>query len=397
MKLISPFKAIRPKPEYADKIIAPPYDVLNTAEAKEKAKDNPYSFLHISKAEIDCADNIDPYDEKVYLTAKKNFDSLCNKNILIQDDTPSYYIYRLTMNSHQQTGIVASASSQAYLENKIIKHEFTRPDKENDRINHIKALSAHTGPVMLAYKHQKSITDLINSLTKTSTTYNVLGDHNVRHEIWVVNNQRDIDAINTAFNNIDKLYIADGHHRSAAGSQISPNDGFLAVIFPDDQLNILSYHRVIRDLNGHTADEFIRVLSKQFNIKKTDSGFLPDTQHEFGMFMDGQWYHLTLNLKNDFNTPLQSLDVSALNKTIIEPLLGITDQRRDKRIDFVGGIRGLKELEKRVNSGEMALAFSIAPTPIDQLFAVADSGDVMPPKSTWFEPKLADGLLSLLI
>jgi len=405
MSLVRPFRGLRPKPEFAKDVVAPPYDVLNTEEARERAHGRPYSFLHISKPEIDLPAGTDPYDAEVYATGARNLEKLVSDGILIRDEKPLYYAYRLIMGQHVQTGLVAIASVKDYDSNRIRKHEFTRPDKEDDRVRQIDALNTQTGPVFLTYRHNKQVDDVINATMKKDPVYDLTADDGVQHTIWLIDNDSDIATLTKTFDAMPCLYIADGHHRSAAASRVAAMRGsasddasysyFLTVIFPDNQMKILDYNRVIKDLNGLGESEFLDKVAENFRLEKSDQPVKPGTAGEFGMYLGDQWYRLTINEncipKDD---PVGRLDVSLLQNNLISPVLDINDPRRDKRIDFVGGIRGLSELEKRVNSGEMAVAFSLYATQLDDLMSVADAEEVMPPKSTWFEPKLADGLVS---
>jgi uncharacterized protein (DUF1015 family) len=397
--LIRPFAGLRPLPEYTSQVIAPPYDVLNTEEARIRANKRPWSFLHISKPEIDLPVNTNPYSEEVYAKGAENLQNMLNNGILKQDTQACYYLYSLTMDQHQQTGLVAVASVDDYNSNRIRKHEFTRPDKEDDRVRQIDALNAQTGPVFLTYKHNQIIDKLVTKLTTNTPTVNVTADDGVIHKLWIVDNPSDINIITSTFDNMDCLYIADGHHRSAAASRVAAqrqaNNYFLSVIFPDNQMQILDYNRVVKDLNGLTIDQFLDHISQSFIINAHKAPIKPQNNGEFGMYLNGQWYKLEIHPdKIPHNDPVASLDVSLLTDQILKPILGIEDLRRDKRIDFVGGIRGLSGLEKRVNSGEMTVAFALYPTSMQALMAVADAEQVMPPKSTWFEPKLADGIVS---
>lgn len=406
MSLISPFTGLRPKQEFAEDVVAPPYDVLNTAEARLRVEGRPRSFLHISKPEIDLPVDTDPFDAAVYAKGAKNLESLVSEGILFREESPTYYVYKLVMGDHQQVGLVAAASVADYDTNRIRKHEFTRPEKEDDRVRQIDALNAQTGPVFLTYRHNDVIDGIVSKVCNTAPEYDLTADDGVQHTIWVVNDKAVIDTITATFDAMDSLYIADGHHRSAAASRIaaqrknnsgeeSAHDYFLSVIFPDNQMKILDYNRVMKDLNGLEPTEFLDKVSKNFSVKEAASEVKPTSAKMFGMYLAGKWYELTVN--EDLypaTDPVGRLDVSLLQNNLITPILGIDDPRRDKRIDFVGGIRGLKELEKRVNSGEMAVAFALYPTGLDALMAVADADEVMPPKSTWFEPKLADGLVS---
>jgi len=407
MPLISPFTGLRPKQEYAEDVVAPPYDVLNTDEARARAKGRPRSFLHISKPEIDLPVGTDPFDATVYAKGAENLNNLIAEGVLFRDSSPTYYVYKLVMGEHQQIGLVAAASVADYDTNRIRKHEFTRPEKEDDRVRQIDALNAQTGPVFLTYRHNEVIDGLVSEICTATPEYDLTADDGVQHTIWVIHDTQMIDTITTTFDAMDCLYIADGHHRSAAASRIAAQrknsigdteaacNYFLSVIFPDNQMHILDYNRVMKDLNGLDETAFLDKVSQNFTVKESHTEVRPTGAKMFGMFLAGKWYQLTL--KDDLypaDDPVARLDVSLLQNYLITPILGIDDPRRDKRIDFVGGIRGLKELEKRVNSGEMKVAFSLYPTSLDALMAVADANEVMPPKSTWFEPKLADGLVS---
>ena len=403
MPLIRPFAGLRPTPEHAADVAAPPYDVLNSDEARVLAKGKPWSFLHISKAEIDLPDDTNPYDTSVYRKAADNLQLMINEGILIRDDKPCYYVYRLKMGEHVQTGLVAAASVAAYDINRVRKHEFTRPAKEDDRVRQIKALNAQTGPVLLAYQSQPEIDDLLEQVASDKPLYDLTAHDGIRHTLWIVDDQATIDKFSAGFDAMHAVYIADGHHRSAAASRVAAELNkaeddmsryFLSVIFPHDQMNIWDYNRVVKDLNGLSKSEFLQKISVNFECKKESSAVSPVRAGQFGVYLDGEWYRLTTNTKLIPSDPVKRLDVSLLADNVLEPLLAITDPRTDPRIDFVGGIRGLKELEKRVNSGEMAVAFSMFPTSMNDLMAVADANQVMPPKSTWFEPKLADGLVS---
>jgi len=408
MPLITPFAGLRPKQDFAEDVVAPPYDVLNTEEARERVNGRPRSFLHISKPEIDLPVGTDPFDAAVYAKGAENLKALVSEGVLFQDSSACYYVYKLVMGEHQQYGLVAAASVADYDTNRIRKHEFTRPVKEDDRVRQIDALNAQTGPVFLTYRHNKMIDDIVAQVCKTTPEYDLTADDGVQHTIWVVNDSGLIETITKTFDAMDCLYIADGHHRSAAASRVAAqrNSGkgdasynyFLSVIFPDNQMQILDYNRVITDLNGLSDSEFLEKVAVNFDVKESTVEVKPSCAKTFGMFLAGKWYALTLN--DDLypaNDPVARLDVSLLQEHLVTPVLGINDPRRDKRIDFVGGIRGLKELEKRVNSGEMAVAFALYPTSMDALMSVADADEVMPPKSTWFEPKLADGLVSLVL
>lgn len=408
--LFRPFKGIRPVPQYAADVIAPPYDVLNADEAREKAAGKPFSFLHISKAEIDLPKGTDPYSSEVYAKSAENYNKMLQDGILKQDEKPCYYVYKAVMGDHVQTGLAVAASVEEYDKNRIRKHEFTRVDKEDDRVRQIDALNAQTGPVLLAYRDNKTVADIIHkTVSSSSPAYEVEGENGVIHSLWVIDDDADIKIISDEFTKTETVYIADGHHRSAAASRVAkkraqenPNhtgkedyNFFLAVAFPVSEMKILDYNRLIKDLNGMDTDDLIQALAKDFVILPKDkTPAAPVRPHSFGMYIDGQWYLLGLKELPKTDDPVKLLDVSLLSDLVLSPLLGIKDPRTDKRIDFVGGMRGLKELERRVDSKEMAVAFAMYPTLMEDLMAVADSNQVMPPKSTWFEPKLADGMVS---
>ncbi|MDP1651302.1 MAG: DUF1015 family protein [Rhodocyclaceae bacterium] len=416
--LIKPFRGLRPAPGRAAEVAAPPYDVLSSTEARVRVAGKPWSFLHISKPEIDLPADTDPYAPAVYAKAAENLCRMIEAGLLTRDAAPCYYAYRLTMRTnagdHTQTGLVAVAAVPCYDNNRIKKHEFTRPDKEDDRVRQIEAINAQTGPVLLAYPSTKNADALIAAIAQGEPAADVTADdaHNtVRHQIWVCDDAARIAEITRCFDGMEALYIADGHHRSAAASRVAAgrrqedrelsSDYFLAVIFPHHQMQILDYNRVVKDLNGLAADEFLARLGEKFLVAPASKAVKPACPGEFGLYLPGpggpghgHWYRLNIDPKLFSTDPVARLDVSLLSEHVLGPLLGITDLRRDKRIDFVGGIRGLTELEKRVDSGEMAAAFAMHPTRMDQLMAVADHHQVMPPKSTWFEPKLADGLVS---
>ncbi len=409
MNLIRPFKGLRPAAGRAAEVLAPPYDVLNTEEARARAAGKPNSFLHISKPEIDLPAGIDPYDDAVYAKGKESFERMLREGVLVQDEQRCYYVYRLIMGAHAQTGLVLAASVSDYDSNRIRKHEFTRPDKEDDRVRQIEALNAQTGPVFLTYRHSADIDRIVTEASKGKPEVDVTADDGVQHALWVVRDAATVDKISAIFDAMDCLYIADGHHRSAAASRVAharreagagenEADYFLAVAFPDNQMQILDYNRVVKDLADKTPEQFVQAVAGAFSVTPENGPVRPHRTGEFGMYLPGQWYRLAI--QKDFvpgDDPVRRLDVSLLADRLIAPLLGITDPRRDKRIDFVGGIRGLEELQRRVDRGEMAVAFSLFPTSLDQLMAVADAGEVMPPKSTWFEPKLADGMVSHLL
>ena len=410
MSLIRPFAALRPAPGRAGEVVAPPYDVLNTAEARVLAEGRPWSFLHISKPEIDLPPDTDPYAPEVYAKAAENLKKMIDAGVLKQDDSACYYAYRLIMGEHVQVGLVAAASVADYDTNRIRKHEFTRPDKEDDRVRQIDALNAQTGPVLLAYPNAPEVDSILAAATQgTPDADSVAPESGVRHTLWVIRDANAVSRLTALFDAMPALYIADGHHRSASASRIcaarrANNPGhtgaesynaFLSVIFPHHQMKILDYNRVIKDLNGLSEAEFMARVAENFMLEASATPVNPSRPGEFGMYLGGQWQRLTI--RGDLiphADPVGRLDVSLLQNNLIAPVLGITDPRRDKRIDFVGGIRGVGELQKRVDSGEMAVAFSLHATRMEDLMAVADANEVMPPKSTWFEPKLADGLAS---
>lgn len=408
MKLIRPFNALRPKKDIAARVAAPPYDVLNREEAFAMAMGNDVSFLRINKPEIDVDTTIDLYDPRVYQRGANNLQKFINEGIMLRDSSACFYVYKQVMGEHSQVGLVAAASVEAYEQDLIKKHEFTRPVKEDDRVNHINTLGAQVGPVFLTYRARADIDELIAQVTATTPEYDFVSDDGNQHVFWVVSEQGFVDKIQTAFDQVDCLYVADGHHRSAAAQRVknlrkaaNPThtgeesyNFFSSVIFPDNQMQILDYNRVIKDLNGLSEEEFLDKIQACFNVKESPSGAIkPAHEHQFTLYLNAQWYVLDIiDGLWDENDPVRRLDVSILQENLFSPVLGIEDQRLDKRIDFVGGIRGLGELEKRVNSGEFQLAFAIYPTSIQSLLAVADAGEVMPPKSTWFEPKLKSGL-----
>ncbi len=409
MSLIKPFRALRPVNGRADDVVAPPYDVVNRAEAKALVEGRPWSFLHISRPEIDLPDEVDPFDASVYAKGRENLDRMIADGVLGRDPVAGYYAYRLTMGEHVQTGIVAAASVEAYDNDRIKKHEFTRPVKEDDRVRQVDTLNAQTGPVFLVYAANAVVDGILAKVSAATADVDVTAVDGVRHEVWVIADSLSVQALTDAFEKMDAIYVADGHHRSAAGSRVgnsrrkanpghSGNESynyFLSVIFPHDQMQILDYNRVVADLNGLNAERYLQLVGQNFDVQTSDKPVRPSRHGEFGMYMDGQWYCLQVHAElMPADDPVASLDVSLLANNLIEPVLGISDPRRDDRIDFVGGIRGLAGLEKRVDSGEWAVAFSLFPTSMEALMAVADAGEVMPPKSTWFEPKLADGLIS---
>lgn len=408
MAILRAFKAVRPTKQLAEKVAALPYDVMNSNEAREMVKDNPYSFLHVDKAEIDLDKNTNIYDKSVYEKASENLNNMIRDGILIADERPYIYIYRLIMNGRSQTGIVGCTSIDDYINNVIKKHEHTREEKEQDRIRHVDYCNSNTGPIFLTYKNKKNIDNIINEWTKKDPEYNFKAEDGVQHIVWVINDNKIVDELVESFKHIDTLYIADGHHRAASAVKVglkrreeNPTykgseefNFFLSVIFPEGDLSIMDYNRVVKDLNGFTSEEFMLKVSEKFKISISEGSkpYKPLSKHTYGMYLDGKWYVLTAKDGTyDSSDPVHRLDVSILQENLLMPILGINDPRTDKRIDFIGGIRGLEELERRVNNG-MRVAFSMYPTTIEDLMDIADAGKVMPPKSTWFEPKLRSGL-----
>lgn len=403
MAHIQPFKALRPQPELAQQVASRPYDVLNSEEAREEAKNNPFSFLHVTKSEIDLPATIDSHSEEVYTKASKNLQQFIADGVLLTEEKPCYYIYQLIMNGRSQTGLVCVSSVEDYFNDIIKKHEFTRPEKEKDRIDHMRTIKAQTGNVFLAYRDVEEINGVINKWKNDNKpVYDFTADDGIKHTIWIINSPSTNESITRLFSaQVPHTYIADGHHRAASAAKVSLQlrdnisaKYFLTTIFPASQLAILDYNRLVKDLNGLSSEDFISALHDDFTITDSPEPVKPEQLHEFGMYLDGKWYILASREGTYSNDPIGVLDVTILSNHILDKILGIQDQRTDKRIDFVGGIRGLSELEKRVNSGEMKVAFSLHPVSIQQLFDIADSGNVMPPKSTWFEPKLRDGLLT---
>ncbi len=407
--LIRPFAALRPRHEHAAAVAAPPYDVLSSDEARQRAAGKPHSFLHISKAEIDLPPSVDHYAPEVYAQSAINLKKLIADGVLLREDTPCYYAYRLIMPTatgvHTQTGLIAAASVQAYDNQRIKKHEYTRLDKENDRVRQIEALNAQTGPVLLAHPDSDEAEQLVAAATSGEPIADLTADDGIQHTVWRIADAPTLERISRVIDALPGLYIADGHHRSAAASRIAAarrglgasdsSEYFLAVIFPARQMRILDYNRVVRDLNGHSVDSFLHALRERATVTPVDGRAAPQQNGHFGLYLKQCWYQIVIKPELvPQDDPVRRLDVSVLSEQILAPVLGIEDLRRDTRIDFVGGIRGLGELEKRVDSGEMAVAFALYPTQLSELMSVADAGEIMPPKSTWFEPKLADGLAS---
>lgn len=408
MAKISPFRALRPAKDLAVLVASLPYDVLNSEEARVVADKNPYSFLHITKAEIDLPEGTDSHSDKVYHKAADNLYIFRDNKILVQDEVPAFYIYELTMKGRKQTGLVCVSSVSDYENNIIKKHELTRPEKEMDRINHMRITGAQTGNVFLAYKSNVSLGRLISSWKETNLPiYDFNAEDGIGHRVWLVHNPQTISEITAIFQKqIPFTYIADGHHRAASAAKVKNALGteagpeaswFLTTLFPSDELQIMDYNRVVKDLNGLSNDDFLKKLDKNFRVEKIGKAWSPDHLHTFGLYLGSQWYRLEAR-ENSYRTdPIGILDVTILQENILSSILEIHDPRTDNRVDFVGGIRGLAELEKRVDSGQMKAAFSLHPVSMDQLFDISDSGQIMPPKSTWFEPKLRDGLLTHLI
>jgi uncharacterized protein (DUF1015 family) len=414
MALVRPFRGLRPQPELAEKVASPPYDVVNSDEARQMAEGNKYSFLHINKPEIDLPPDTDVYDQKVYAKGAENLKKFIEEKFLVQDEQESFYLYQQIMGEHKQIGLVTCVSAEEYRHNKIKKHELTRIDKEDDRLNHILSLNAQTGPVFLTYRAQKAIDDLLEKLKEQKPAYDFQTNDKIQHTFWVISDPEMIKKIVQEYSKVDLLYVADGHHRSAAGtraaeelSKKNPNhtgneeyNFFLSVLFPDDQMYIMDYNRVVKDLNGLNDKKFLESLHSKFLVREfaRSEGYSPKVKHDFGMYLNGMWYRLSAIPGTwDDTHPTKRLDVSILYENLLNPILGIGDPRKDKRIDYVGGIRGIEGLEARVDTGEMAVAFSLYPTGIEDLLATADADEIMPPKSTWFEPKLRSGLITHLL
>ncbi len=409
VSLIRPFAGLRPAPDRAAEVAAPPYDVLSTEEARQRASDKRWSFLHISKPEIDFEPGIDPYAPAVYDKAAANLRDMIAQGILVRDDKPNFYVYRLTAEGVVQTGIVAAASVDAYDTNRVRKHELTRPDKEDDRVRQIDALNAQTGPVLLAFPEAADVDEILCATARNEPDSDIVAEDGVRHSIWVIRDRNTIEGLVTRFDAMPALYIADGHHRSAAASRVAAarrrdNTGhtggedynyFLVVAFSQNEMRILPYNRLVKDLNGLSSAELLQRIGERFTIEASVEPVASAAAKNFGLYIEGRWY--LLEIRPEFarsDDPISRLDVSLLGDNLLAPILGIADQRRDDRIEFMGGVRGLAALEQRVDSGAMACAISMFPTSMADLIAVADADEVMPPKSTWFEPKLVDGLVS---
>ncbi len=407
MAQLRPFKAFRPKPELAGEVASKPYDVLNSAEAREEVVGHPLSFLHVGKPEIDLDPGINLYDQKVYQKGKENLWKLINDGALQQDPEPYFYLYAQTMNGRTQYGLVGCASVEDYWNDIIKKHEKTRKDKEEDRTNHVRVTNAHTGPIFLTYPDDEVINAIVDELKNTTPENDHVALDGIRHQSWVIKDKALIEKIQSTLAEVPYFYVADGHHRSAAAGiagrerqKANPNNKgdeeynyFLAVLFPASHLYIMDYNRVVKDLNGNTKEEYFEKLGKVFSIKESAGTCHPSKKGEVGMYFEGKWYQLNANEELVGNPdPVESLDVAILQKYVLDPILGVDDPRTSKRVDFVGGIRGLEELERRVDSGEIKVAFAMYATSVHELISIADAGKIMPPKSTWFEPKLRDGL-----
>ncbi len=410
MAVVRAFKAIRPTPELAARVAALPYDVMNSQEARQMVVGNPYSFLHVDKAEIDLDPAIDLYDTRVYEKARDNMNRMVAEGVFVQEEKPCLYIYKQVMNGRAQIGIVGCTAVDDYRNNIIKKHELTRADKEQDRINHVDYCDANTGPIFLTYRAKTAINGLVASVMEAKApVYDFVSEDGIGHTVWVVDEDAVVEQLCREFAGIDYLYIADGHHRSASAVRVGtmrrqekPDyDGseefnyFLSVIFPDEQLYIMDYNRIVKDLNGNTKGQFLEKVGEKFTVTPYagEGALKPGKKHTYGMYLDGAWYLLEAK-EGTFNAadPVARLDVSILQNNLLHPVLGIGDPRTDKRIDFVGGIRGLDTLSDRVDDGSMAVAFSMFPTTMEDLMDIADAGAIMPPKSTWFEPKLRSGL-----
>ena len=405
MAIIKPFRAYRPVDSLVKYVAAPPYDVVNSEEARELVKDNKYSFLRVDRGEVNLPRDIYKYDNRVYECARDLLDNMINEGTYIQDEKPMFYIYRQVMNGKSQTGLVTCASIEEYIENKIKKHENIRDDKGVDRVKHIKYCNAHTGPIFLVYREDKTITCIIEKYINLEPTYNFMADDNITHIVWKIDEDEDIKYIMESFHNIENLYIADGHHRIEAAARVAMENGrghkksdeinyFLAIAYPDTEVNVLDYNRTVKDLNGYTKEEFLKEISKKFRVEKSygNKPISPERKHIFGMYIDKEWYELEANSEiiiKEINS--ESLDVSILQNNILGPILGIDDPKKSNRIEFIGGIRGLKELERRADT-DMRVSFSLYPIEMSDIMSIADKGGIMPPKSTWFEPKPRSGI-----
>ncbi len=409
MAIFKPFRGYRPPAEIVRDLASRPYDVLNSEEARKEAGDNPYCFLRVVKPEVELPEGIDLYSQQVYDKAKENFSKFIEKGYLARDEKPNYYVYAQTWNNKTQYGIVGCAGVEDYLNDIIKKHELTRPDKEEDRMKHVRIINANAEPVFFTYPKVEAIDDIVADVVKAPPVYDFVADDGFGHHFWVIDKDELIRKLEELFAGVKYFYVADGHHRTAAAALVGnekkeqnpahtgnePYNFFMAVLFPDDQLTIIDYNRVVKDLNGLDKESFLKKLEKDFEIEnKGRDEFKPDALHNMSMYLDGEWYALkAMSHTYDDNDPIGVLDVTILSKAVLEPVLGIKNLRTDKRIDFVGGIRGLGELKRRVDSGEMQLAFALYPVTMKQLMDIADTGNIMPPKTTWFEPKLRSGLV----
>ncbi len=407
MAVFKPFRAFRPAQDKAKSVASRPYDVLNSNEARIEAEGNPFSFLHVIKPEIGLSEKTNPYSDEVYLKGAEVYNKFKRDGVLIQDHSPSFYIYRLTMDGRTQTGIVGCCHFEEYYQSKIKKHELTRVAKEEDRVKHVDALSANAEPVFFSYRANKEINSIIAEGTTKDPVFDFIADDEIRHELWVIDEHEITSSLEKLFTDVPCLYVADGHHRTAAAARIGQKrkdanqdhtgqeeyNLFLAVLFADEELEIYDYNRVIKDLHGLTDLEFLSELKNKFSLLEEDSSPIrPRSKGEFSVYLSQKWYLFAPIDRKTSGNPVEDLDVSFLSDHVFEPILGIHDQRKDERIDFVGGIRGLEELSRRVDSGEMAVAFALYPVSMEELLQVADAGEIMPPKSTWFEPKLRSGL-----
>jgi uncharacterized protein (DUF1015 family) len=407
MALIKPFRALRPPESLAEKVAALPYDVMNVEEAKSMADGNPYSFLHVSRPEIDLPAEVDPYAEEVYEKGRENMQRFIAEGTLVQDRDECYYVYRQKMGAIEQTGLVVCAGVDDYESGVIKKHELTRADKEEDRIKHIDYLDANDEPVFYTYRNDPAVTAIVAGVAAGEPAYHFTTGDGVTHTLWIISDRAVIDDLTTRFAAIETLYVADGHHRSAAAGRVrelrcAANPGhtgkeeynwFLTVIFPDSEMNIMPYNRAVKDLSGHSVAELMARVGERFSITPAAKGFAPSRRHEFGMYLEGRWYQLTAKPGTfDEGDEVSRLDVSILQNNLLSPILAIRNPRTDQRISFVGGIRGIEELERLVDGGDYRIAFSLNPTSMEELMQLADAGQIMPPKSTWFEPKLRSGL-----
>lgn len=413
MALILPFRAVRPRREFVAEVASYPYDVISSEEAREIVKGNPLSFLHVTKAEVDLPADIDPYDARVYERARRNFEEMLKKGVLFQDETPCFYVYRLRRGEHEQRGVGACVHIKDFEEGRVKKHEMTLPDKREDRRRHIDVVDAQTGPIFLTYRRREEVSRVVEEIMKEKEPeYDFVSRDGVSHTLWVVKDGEDVGMLARALKDIDAMYIADGHHRAASGVAVAqmrrrdaqsrglylPHNLILAVLFPDDELQVKGYNRVVKDLCGMDEGEFIARLEKGFLVEPDYRERTPKKPHEYGMYLKGRWYRLRVKEGTyPADDDMESLDVSILQKNVLSPILGIHDPSGDPRITFVGAAKGVEELERLVDSGQYAVAFALCPPTVEEMMRVADTGRVMPPKSTWFEPKLRDGILVHLL